>query len=370
MSRTGPRRQGFTLVELLVVIAIIGILVSLLLPAVNSAREAARRTQCVNNIRQVALATIVYTDSNKRFPVAANLREGSMWSLYVLPFMEDQNLRNLATVNHVTVNRNWAYPSPYTPGSLPNTEEWKNVRTAETVVESYRCPSNGLPEHMVDNTADGWWVMQRVPTSYLGVGSGHLEHQQTPISQASRARGREAQDKVLQEWFDGIFVPQFSPDDTTGTEIIAKSPVSHRRIKDGLSKTVMIGEGWFDVKEQERIGGTRREPSTGDHKDHWAMGSDDFDTSDGSDISECVGSTGVPINFHRSFTSTQVACQSPNSVECQMLQLSFSSAHPGGCNMAHGDGSVQFYTEDTDEVIWSDLGTRASQLPPAVRPPR
>src|SRR6266404_7236592 len=70
-SQCNSRRRGFTLVELLVVIAIIGVLVSLLLPAVSAAREAARRTQCANNLKNLGLAMINYHDSNKKFPLGA-----------------------------------------------------------------------------------------------------------------------------------------------------------------------------------------------------------------------------------------------------------------------------------------------------------
>ena len=102
MYRTKSSRAGFTLVELLVVIAIIGILVSLLLPAVNSARSAARRTQCANNIRQVGLAVINFESSFNEFPAAIEVDEQNLgnadrspnhrpnWIIRCLPFMEEQ----------------------------------------------------------------------------------------------------------------------------------------------------------------------------------------------------------------------------------------------------------------------------------------
>jgi len=95
------RRRGFTLVELLVVIAIIGILVALLLPAVQAAREAARRMQCSNNVKQVGLAFQLYHDSFRQFPWAgrnfshccnSTIRDYWTWAFHILPYMEQQNL--------------------------------------------------------------------------------------------------------------------------------------------------------------------------------------------------------------------------------------------------------------------------------------
>src|SRR6185295_19025742 len=94
--------DGFTLVELLVVIAIIGILVSLLLPAINSAREAARRSSCQNNIRQVALSCINYEGANKRFPASVEIKTSPIgkstsysWRGEILPYHEETGLRSL-----------------------------------------------------------------------------------------------------------------------------------------------------------------------------------------------------------------------------------------------------------------------------------
>ena len=88
---SGPT-HGFTLVELLVVIAIIGILVALLLPAIQAAREAARRSQCMNNLKQMGIALQNYHSSHKTFPMGVALGEGAMWSGFLLPYLEEAAL--------------------------------------------------------------------------------------------------------------------------------------------------------------------------------------------------------------------------------------------------------------------------------------
>jgi prepilin-type N-terminal cleavage/methylation domain-containing protein len=103
-------KRGFTLVELLVVIAIIGVLVALLLPAVQAAREAARRSQCQNNLKQIGLGLQMHHDVKKAFPSGANMGEGSMWSYFILPYMESTNEFARAKAQEDSgANYNWAH---------------------------------------------------------------------------------------------------------------------------------------------------------------------------------------------------------------------------------------------------------------------
>src|SRR6187399_32765 len=106
----GNRRRlgGFTLVELLVVIAIIGVLVALLLPAVQAAREAARRMRCQNNLKQIGLATHNFHDINNELPRSFKGETQLSWHVYILPYLEMQALYN----NFDTTTINWTLGSP------------------------------------------------------------------------------------------------------------------------------------------------------------------------------------------------------------------------------------------------------------------
>ena len=92
------REKGFTLVELLVVIAIISMLMAILLPAVQSAREAGRRTQCLNNIKQLQLAVINYESANQHYPPGAK-RSGAVWNAFIMPFIEEQAIYDALTLD-------------------------------------------------------------------------------------------------------------------------------------------------------------------------------------------------------------------------------------------------------------------------------
>ena len=327
-------QRAFTLVELLVVIAIIGILVALLLPAVQSAREAARRTQCLNNLHQLGIAAQNYHDSSKAFPIGCGEGEGAMWSAFLLPYIEDDAVKNLMTIGeNAAGNNQWAHPGPY---SYPLNYPYQNVKAMETVIPGYRCPSVGLPEHQYDVSSDSWHVMQRVPGSYLGCASGVLK------KQGSRSALRGYLQKA-----DGIIIA-FSQ----GKE---QSRISIAKITDGTSKTILFGEAVHDVEGQDLRGQTT-EHNLGNRKDHWYIGSDDIDVH--NDASECLGSTGVPPNLHKN--PDVFNCSSPGSDECYALQLSFSSDHKGVVNVVMADASVQSIGEDVELAVWSKFGTRNS----------
>ncbi|MDD3470717.1 MAG: DUF1559 domain-containing protein, partial [Thermoguttaceae bacterium] len=165
----GPQRAGFTLVELLVVIAIIGILIALLLPAVQAAREAARRTQCTNQVRQICVALHNHHDSFGKFPPGSDDMDGRYvaatvgTSVYLLPFMEMKPLYE-AIQNATGLGAPWNVPEVYKTDKL----------------SAFICPSNGntqktspgdavnlnnlvAPNNYVYSVGDGCWANGHAP---------------------------------------------------------------------------------------------------------------------------------------------------------------------------------------------------------------
>ncbi|MBA3482879.1 MAG: DUF1559 domain-containing protein [Pirellulales bacterium] len=336
--------KGFTLVELLVVIAIIGVLVALLLPAVQAAREAARRSQCLNNLKQIGLAAQNYHGVFNQFPWGAVNHEGSLWSYYTMPYIEQGNTQSLVTLgakNGVLTNDgfNWAHPGDYTRAQIQNDPNYKNLIACETQVPVYQCPSAGFAGGQYDRTIDGGWViMSRQPCSYIGSASGLIVNQ----------NGNEPEPLNVHEKMkklDGV--------------LFGQSEIGLKHILDGSSNTLLVGEAVHDYEDVATRGGTGEHP-LGNRQDHWYFGSDDVDTGPSYDLSEGLGSTAVPMNLQNQGGSR--LCIGAALPDCQKLQLAFGSAHPGGMNAVRCDGSVEFLIDSIDVIAWRDLGTRESQL--------
>jgi prepilin-type N-terminal cleavage/methylation domain-containing protein len=163
------KRSAFTLVELLVVIAIIGVLVGLLLPAVQAAREAARRTQCANNIRQLYLGCASFESSYRKFPYARkyDIWDSYTWTAQILPYIEQNNVYvGFYTLGQIPYAA--TYPGPNGPiGDEPRLRASRHTR-----IPIFICPSDGKqPENEMTTGAYGF-----VRGSYRGcVGPGESE---------------------------------------------------------------------------------------------------------------------------------------------------------------------------------------------------
>ena len=296
------RRRGFTLVELLVVIAIIGILIALLLPAVQAAREAARRSQCSNNLKQIGLAMHNYHDTYKSLPYGANAAWGHSWSLWILPFMEQQPLYDVC-------------PTPYNDSGSWSTDP-RSVRLLQlcrTPVDGQKCPSDPADD-AESRTINS--VARRAIGSYLGNAGGDP----TSDSYAQMGGGNGV-----------LHVSRFNTSSP-------KPPSRFAKILDGLANTLLVAESPYSV-DHEAIADC-------DVCDRYLFYHMNFDSGDGSDFSECLGSAFFPINtaFSKDLTTYP---QDGSAREC-----AFGSFHPGGCNASLCDGSVRFASETMDLTIW------------------
>lgn len=351
------RARGFTLVELLVVIAIIGILVGLLLPAVQAAREAARRMQCQNNLKQLGLAVHNFASTYKeQIPMLGEAQEGAQWSSFVLPFIEQNALFGAISFGSV----DWAQPAAPGNATLDSTSAiLRNVAASQHLVQFMRCPSSTSSTAIFDAStySPPWFVAARQPANYLGVVTGIQPNDWKPAvgwGRPNRPTWTDANGATQQtrgHWeLDGMWLTR--PIDTARVAQGGMGgAVKLSSVTDGLSNTLMLGEAEPDPKLADTS--SFQESANTGRKDHWALGGDDFDNWEGTDWSECGGSTAVRVNYPK--PTSRFSDASP---EWAAYEVSFGSRHSGGANFCSGDGSVRFIPDAIDLRTYSWLGTR------------
>ncbi len=302
-------RRGFTLIELLVVIAIIAVLIALLLPAVQQAREAARRSQCKNNLKQLGLAMQNYHESSRCFPFGFDDRE-TMWNAMLLPQIDQSPLYKTFIFAESGLG-NWnAAGSP-------------NTKAGGTLIAAFRCPSMPQPEHFTDNGIAG-----RVPNSYRVCAGSNIFSDNVSTIPAGSPAGSRALEQVPH---DGMF--------------FGCSSVRISDIRDGTSSTIMIGESYTDVNFSK----------DGNRTDVWQFGSPEMGgwtpaNQSGGEHSEGVASAGPRMNSRLIPTLTGYE-----------MEVSFGSYHIGGVHFAMADGSVRFISQSINITIYRGLGSRAGR---------
>jgi prepilin-type N-terminal cleavage/methylation domain-containing protein/prepilin-type processing-associated H-X9-DG protein len=231
------KRRGFTLIELLVVIAIIAVLIALLLPAVQQAREAARRSQCKNNLKQIGIALHNYHDTHNTFP-PGNITMGPCcgtpslvnWAISILPFIDQDNLQNTYDFN------------------LPN-EDPINVAVLQSSVPVYNCPSDtnaGKPVRPASGPGSG---REYMISSYRGMGGvgwttgGYAFRRQWDSSDILH-NNATSQKRGMLHWCGA------DPGRNNGMGQGKYRPVRFADVLDGPSNTLMVGE--YHTKTQER----------------------------------------------------------------------------------------------------------------------
>lgn len=326
--RASRRPGGFTLIELLVVIAIIAILIALLLPAVQQAREAARRTQCRNKLKQLGLALHNYQDTHNAFPsggiaitngvtlpsgttidcpCSADIQDlannGVSWTVMILPFLEEaaryqQFSPNVRTRSYQT----WVLGDP----RLGNETAWNQPNS------NYQCPSDPGSQAGVNNI------------SYLGVQGGGPTRSCIGTAVSNN---------------NGLF---------NNGILYLNSKTQFRDIVDGTTNVFMIGESKYAITPS----GSRNASVIG-----WATST----RLDNSCHPGVLAGAWLQINSlpgsgsSRQFWGTRDARDYSSAL--------FGSHHVGGCHFTMADGSVQFFSQNMDLTTYQQLAIRADGYP-------
>lgn len=346
LARMGNLKRGFTLVELLVVIAIIGVLIALLLPAVQQAREAARRMQCSNNLKQMGLAIHNYHDVHQEFPPAgfgetygdSGWARQASWFVRVMPLMEQKAAYDAANVpdsSFDNVAAGWAAPD----------RGWQVMHQAR--IESLWCPSSPLPRTHMYETSSATQSLGAPPEIEIQIsdyaGNSGCVIKGGTISDFSTGSwqwgGHIADNGVLPVyWRENAGSPY------------ANSGVGFHKLTDGSSNTIAVGEqGDF----HESVNDFRASLSEGGL---WSCGTGTHSAS----LNNYVASR-YPINAV-SMTFTGMAPDwGPEKVTFN--NTAFRSAHPGGAQFTLADGSTRFIPETIDFTTYTSLMDRNDGTP-------
>jgi prepilin-type N-terminal cleavage/methylation domain-containing protein/prepilin-type processing-associated H-X9-DG protein len=321
MVRT--RRPGFTLIELLVVIAIIGVLIALLLPAVQQAREAARRIQCTNNMKQIGLGMHNYESAHGCFPMGMKGCCWGTWMVPVLPYVEQQSLYNSWNSNGNNTPGNPAsFDSPFRYNGVAN------ITVTGTYINAFQCPSDGGNRSTSPN-----WASLGIPVKFSNYAAnyGNICQQQGTIS-GTTFLSYVIDNGVRYDFLGAPFNDAGSPypDIAGGTANAGGSfsGATFAAVTDGLSGTMLTGE----ILVGQTGGGKDDLRGMG----WWAYGS---------------GFTGflTPNTSKPDTTRNAAYCNYPygNNPPCtvrsdRLVFTASRSRHAGGVNIGFCDGSVKF----------------------------
>ena len=340
--KTQQAKAGFTLVELLVVIAIIGILIGMLLPAVQQVREAARRTACANNIRQCALASLNFESAQMRFPPGMNFRGphsnsrtgdpvtprpgnstraiNIAWSMYILPFMEQNNLYN----DFKSGTKNWDDDFRTLVGS-------DGGLLVSNVIPFFICPSDVSPAgdfnmyYTHEDVVDTGLNAKSNYVACMGASDGGFSNSNIVSLNSPANPTADA------EW--GIYG--------------YNSKTTFSEIRDGSSNVIAMGERWS--KTEEEAGGNADVKAYGAV---WAgdPGPQRFGINDGS---QARNSTSAILGSVARTTPNFAISFGVNGTRAS--ELLASSFHDGGAMVVYGDGSTHFLSEDIDFELYGHL---------------
>jgi prepilin-type N-terminal cleavage/methylation domain-containing protein/prepilin-type processing-associated H-X9-DG protein len=348
--RNANRCRGFTLIELLVVIAIIGILIALLLPAVQAAREAARRAQCTNNMKQIGIALHNFHDANGRLPYGCYEPYGTQWHKYsddasnpfgpnwavlILPYMENQPLFNAANIgSYPGPNADFSYATKNTnPPKLTGYDlSWRCSTLISSTIRTYLCPSDkGNIEPFSDPgpfPAEKNWARGNYACNNGATDADHCrEANDAPTASPNWAPFTNCSKKGVMGVFYGLPFPY---------------------VTDGTANTIMVNEVRIGLNAMDRRG-------------TWAMGfvgasmtcaTRDYNPTPNNTIQESDEIQGC-ANFAAQFPNRgqmKMGCiADPGSINDGAQAR---SQHPGGVNALFCDGHVQFVKDSISNKNW------------------
>jgi prepilin-type N-terminal cleavage/methylation domain-containing protein/prepilin-type processing-associated H-X9-DG protein len=306
-------QSGFTLVELLVVIAIIAVLIGLLLPAVQSARESARATQCRNNLKQIGLATLVRIDAKKTYPPARYRHSSPSWFAWIMPFLERGN----------DFDR-WSLDKTYYDSS--------NRRARETIIPAYICPSRARTSLL--STGDGGGSTGMPPSpgmvgDYAGsCGDTFVGDLRTPITPSR---------------YDGLIV----------STVRQQGDVKPGDVTDGLSNTFLAGEMHLPKLTPPTKNSIDLQGSIYNGDDH-----NQFTRAAGGGWADADDNPATGTRGREAFQVMPLAA-SPTDISMPMWSAVFGSWHSGGaCGFVMADGSVRTIRPEVSLETLSRLGNR------------
>lgn len=323
-------RQGFSLVELLVVIAIIGILVGMLLPAVQAVREAARRVSCMNNMRQLGIAMLNYESAHQEFPggsdvTRANYAWGTSWLGYALPFSEGNNAYNRLDLE----SNNALHPGPLSLGV-----GWNDDLLDDYLPDFMFCPSSSLVRmQFVQEPWFGSYSTRRGKGTYVGIAGAF------PSPKASDNRI--------------AYLPDFQGYAASNGVLFANSKIGFESISDGSSNQILIGEQSgpieladgtkVDIRSGGKYGafmGANR-PGSPNSTNHWNWS---------GTWPRAFNVTTIRYEMNATFAPGMDIDIGPNNP--------LSSAHPAGGVILRADGSADFMPETIDLEVVRQLSVR------------
>ncbi len=343
-------QRGFTLVELLVVIAIIGVLVALLLPAVQAAREAARRTQCLNNVKNLSLGALTYESARGELPFARkfDIWDAYTWTQSILPGIEQQAIYQLY----------WTLPEPKLKLGGPTAQNYgphgadpRRRQARITPVSLFYCPSDNTPQ---DNELDqpNWCLLRGTYRGCTGAGDLYGDRISGPAIDGNVPAG---------SWKGAMGVVKYEgARPPNPLDSMPLSPGANlKEITDGTSRTLLFSEGLVPTTPgwAGPIGSTTYGNMAGGLFSAYETPNSSApdrvaghcpqqaNPPDPTYLAPCIAATGHP---------------GENGSGGNQVHAAARSLHAGGVNASMVDGSGKFVNDNVDRAVWRAAGTMAN----------